>query len=113
MGLFSWLGSLLDQLLDLFEGLFVAFFEALIWGLQAIWEIAVAAVLIAAFGLVATLYVIFYAGYVLGETIMEVWDPSYVNSKPSQVFSVEQAPQSSPLPKTRSEAKKLKLRNWH
>lgn len=113
MGLFRWLGSLLDQLIEWVGELFAAFLEALIWGLQAIWEIAVATVLIAAFGFVATLYVIFYAGAVLGETMMEVWDPSYVNSKPSQVFNVEQAPQSSPLPKTRSEAKKLKLKNWH
>lgn len=113
MGLFSWLGSLLDQLLDWLGRAVKAFLEGLIYLLQELWEIAVAAVLIAAFGYVSTLYVIFYAGYALGETIMEIWDPTHCDSKPSQVFTLEQAPQSSPLPKQRSEAKKLKLQNWH
>lgn len=120
MGFFTWLGSWLDRLAEsVFNWLvdvtswvaekLVAFVKALFIGLQKIWETAVASVLIAAFGTVAVLYVIFYAGAVLGETIMEIWDPSYVKSKPSKVFKVKQAPQGSPLPKYRSEAKALQL----
>jgi hypothetical protein len=111
MKLFQWLGKLLDDLLDWLGELVKAFLEGLIWALQKIWETAVAGFLIAAFGSVAILYVIFYAGAVLGETIMEVWDP--LNStKPSEVFSLEQAPQDSPLPKRGSNTRVLKLQNW-
>lgn len=113
MGLFSWLGSLLDQLVAWLGSVFAAFFEALMWALEKVWETVVAVALIAAFGVVATLYVIFYAGAALGETMMEIWDPSYFNSKPSQVFKLRQAPQSSPLPTTRSEAKVLVLEHWN
>lgn len=112
MGLFSWLGSLLDQLIDWLGRVVKAFLDALIWGLQELWDAVVVGILLAAFGYVTTLYVIFYAGVALGETIMEVWDPNYYSSKPSQVFKVEQAPQSSPLPTSRSEAKILTLKNW-
>jgi hypothetical protein len=111
MGLFAWLGGLLDQLVEWLGRVVAAFLEALVWALQKIWQTLVVSALIAAFGFVATLYVIFYAGAMLGETIMEIWDPRYADSKPSQVFSVEQAPQSSPLPKYRSETKIIKLQN--
>ncbi len=113
MGFFTWFGSLIDQFLDWLGEVFRRFIEALVYALQKIWETIVAAALITAFGYVATLYVIFYAGAVLEETIMEIWDPRYANSKPSEVFKLGQAPQSSPLPKKRSEAKKLKLENWY
>ncbi|UXE63238.1 MAG: hypothetical protein KA717_11620 [Woronichinia naegeliana WA131] len=112
MGFFSWLGSLVDQLLEWLGQIFAAFINALVNLLQLIWETAVATVLIAAFGLVSILYVMFYAGAVLGETIMEIWDPASYTTKPSQVFALEQAPQDSPLPTNRSEAKRLKLQNW-
>ncbi|MCC3410863.1 MULTISPECIES: hypothetical protein [unclassified Microcoleus] len=111
MGLFAWLGGLLDQLVEWLGRVVAAFLEALVWALQKIWQTAVVSVLIAAFGFVASLYVIFYAGAMLGETIMEIWDPRYADSKPSQVFSIEQAPQISPLPKYRSETKTIKLQN--
>lgn len=118
MGFFAWVGSLIDQLIDWLGRVVKAFIEALVWALQKVWETVIVAALIAAFGLVATLYVIFYAGAVLGETIVEIWDPRYYDSKPSQVFIVEQAPtlgkglQDSPLPTNRAAAKKLTLENW-
>jgi hypothetical protein len=111
MGFLSWVGGLFDQLLEWLGQVFAAFIYALIDALQLIWETVVVAALIAAFGLISTLYVIFYAGAVLGETIMEIWDPASYTTKPSQVFTLEQAPQDSPLPTNRSEAKRLKLQN--
>jgi len=112
MVFFSWVGSLVDQLLEWLGQVFVAFINGLVNLLQLIWETAVATVLIAAFGLISILYVIFYASAVVGETIMEIWDPTSYSTKPSQVFALEQAPQDSPLPTNRSEAKRLKLQNW-
>lgn len=112
MGFFTWVGSLIDQFIEWLGEKVRSFIKALVKVLEKIWETVVAAALIAAFGLVATLYVIFYAGTMLGETIMEIWDPRYANSKPSQVFKLKQAPQNSPLPKYREEAKKLELENW-
>ncbi len=81
--------------------------------LQKICETAVAVALIAAFGYVESLYVIFYAGAILGETIMEIWDPQYLDSKPSQVFILKQAGKVVPLPEQRSETKVLVLENWN
>ncbi len=113
MGFFSWLGDLFDQLLAWLGRAVKAFLEGLIWLLQNLWEAIVFTSLVAAFGFVPTLYVIFYAGAVLGKTIMEIWDPSHYDSKPSQIFELKQAPQDSPLPSSRSEAKVLTLENWH
>jgi len=113
MGFFSWLGELLDQLLDWLGRAVKVFLEGLIYLLQELWETVIVAALAAAFGFVAVLYVIFYAVGLLGETIMEIWDPNYYDSKPSQVFKMKQAPQNSPLPKRRSDAKVLTLGNWH
>lgn len=122
MGFFEsvgrWVDGLIDELLAWLGRACKAFIEGLVWALEKIWQTAVVTVLIAAFGAVATLYVIFYAGFLLGETIMEVWDPRYVNSQPSEVIKVKQsptlrmAPQNSPLPTQRSEAKVLTLENW-
>lgn len=113
MGLFQWIGKLLDDLVDWLGKAAKAFLDGLMWALQKLWETTVAAILFAAFGAAAILYVIFYAGAALGETIMEVWDPRYVDSKPSEVIKVKKAPQSSPLPKYRNEAKVLTLENWN
>ncbi len=113
MGFFSWLGSLFDQLIGWLGRVVAAFLEALVWAIQRIWEAVVAVALIAAFGYASVLYVIFYAGYALGETIMEIWDPRYYDSKPSQVFKVKQAPKNTPLPTSRSAAKVLTLGNWY
>ncbi|NER38448.1 MAG: hypothetical protein F6J93_31600 [Oscillatoria sp. SIO1A7] len=112
MGFFTWGGSLIDQFIVWLGEKFRRFIEALVNALQKIWETVVATALIAAFGLFATLYVIFYAGAMLGETIMEIWDPRYANSKSSQVFKLKQAPQESPLPTYREEAKVLELEDW-
>jgi hypothetical protein len=103
--------ELIDKLIESLGKENLAFIEALARVLEAIWYTAVATVLIAAFGALATLYVIFYAGALLGETMMEIWDPGYP-AKQSQVFKLKQAPQSSPLPTNRSEAKVLELENW-
>ncbi len=111
MGLFQWLGKLLDDLISWLGRAVAAFLEAFVWALEKIWQTAIATVLVAAFGYVAVLYAIFYAGAVLGQTIMEIWDPRYSDSKPSQVFQVKQAPQNSPLPKYRSDAKVIALEN--
>lgn len=112
MGFFAWVGSLVDQLLEWLGEAVKAFINALVSTLKKLWETVVVAALIAAFGAVATLYIIFYAGSVLGETIMEIWDPTYYTSKPSEVFKVKQAPQNSPLPTNRSKAKILELEDW-
>lgn len=112
MGLFAWLGSLVDELIEWLGRIFLAFIEALARVLEAIWYTAVATVLIAAFGALAILYVIFYAGALLGETMMEIWDPRYSYQQQSQVFKLKQAPQNSLLPTNRSEAKVLELENW-
>lgn len=112
MGLFSWLGSLLDQLILWLGESVAAFLEALILAIQAVWYTAIASILISAFGASVVLYAIFLAGAIAGETLMEVWDPRYYDSKPSQVFSVRQAPQNSPLPTQRSESQVIVLENW-
>ena len=114
MGFFQFLGKLLDDLINWLGRAFKVFLEKLIWALQQIWQEAIAIALLAAFGQVSILYVIFYAGAVLGETIMEVWDPDYYNSKnskPSEVFKLKQAPQDSPLPTSGNEARVLTLEN--
>lgn len=111
MGFFTWLGSLADQLLTWLGRTLKAFIDGLLYALKSIWEAAVASVLIAAFGFVASLYVIFYSGYMLGETIMEVWNPH--SNRPSEVFKVRQAPKGATLNKTRNEARILELREWY
>ncbi|MCC3437134.1 MAG: hypothetical protein EAZ39_04840 [Oscillatoriales cyanobacterium] len=112
MGFFSWVGSLIDQLIEWLGRAVAAFINGLVDLIKALWETVIVTALIAVFGFVATLYVILYAGALLGETMMEIWDPVYYTTKPSQVFVLEQAPQDSPLPTNRSEAKRLKLQNW-
>jgi len=112
MGLFSWLGSLLDQLISWLGRAVATFLEALVTAIQAVWYAAIASVLVSAFGAGVVLYAIFIAGAVAGQTLMEVWDPRYYNTKPSQVFSITQAPGNSPLPTQRSSAQKVALKNW-
>ncbi len=105
MGFFSWLGGLVDQLLDWLGRAVAAFINALVATIQALWYSAIVGVLIGAFGYAATLYAIFYAGAVLYETLMEVWNPN--SNKPSEVFSIEQAPANTPLPRQRSQVTKV------
>ena len=112
MGLFKWLGELLDDLIEWLTERAKVFLEALMNALQKVWP-RVSQALSEAFGAATNLlYAIFYAGTVIGETIMEVWDPRYYNTKPSQVFNLKQAPQDSPLPIKRGESKVMELRNF-
>lgn len=119
MGFFTWVGSLVDQLIEWLGRALKAFIDGLMSVLKRLWDTVIVTSLIAAFGFVTTLYVIFYAGYFLGETIMEIWDPNYYSSKPSEVYDLGPAPtfspasQDSPLPTNRSQAKILKLQNWN
>ncbi|QEI41340.1 hypothetical protein BMF77_01925 [Dolichospermum sp. UHCC 0315A] len=124
MGFFERAGVLLDQLIEWLGIRFKAFLEDLVSEIDRIWERIIRSALILAYGVGVVLYAIFYAGKEIGETLMEVWDPRYHEKKDSQVFSIRQAPQSgqelkfgqapqgSPLPTNRSEAKILTLRNW-
>ncbi|MGF1675565.1 MAG: hypothetical protein ACFCUV_18050 [Rivularia sp. (in: cyanobacteria)] len=115
MGFFTWLGSqvgyLVDQMVDWLGEVCSWFIKSLVSVLSKIWDTVIATAIYTAFGAASLLYVIFYAGAQLGETIMEIWDPTRHNSKPSQVFKLQQAPQNSPLPTQRSEAKVLMLEN--
>ncbi|NES23732.1 MAG: hypothetical protein F6K41_33635 [Symploca sp. SIO3E6] len=140
MGFFTWLGCWLDRVAEsVFSWLvdvtswvverLAVFVKILFETLQKVWSTEVVFVLIKSFGIKDFLHVIFYATRIAGETIMEIWDPLSVYSKPSQVFKVQQAkalqmtqsqalrttpaPQSSPLPKYRTAAKVLKLENWY
>ncbi|HIK09667.1 MAG TPA: hypothetical protein IGS52_05275 [Oscillatoriaceae cyanobacterium M33_DOE_052] len=106
MGFFAWLGGLVDQFIEWLGQAIAAFARALVSIIQAVWYTAMVGVLIAAFGYASTLYAIFYAGAILTETLMEVWDYRYSN-KPAQVFSVEKAPANTPLPRYRSEVTKV------
>ncbi len=111
MGFFTWIGSLTNQLVTWLGRTLKAFIDALVSALKKVWETAVKTVLIAAFGFRTALYVIFYSGYIAGETIMEIWNPH--SNKPSEVFKVRQAPSGTKLNKKRNEARVLKMTDWH
>ncbi|WP_017721049.1 hypothetical protein [Kamptonema formosum] len=106
MGFFAWLGGLVDQLIDWLGRAAAAFVISLVSIIQAVWHTAIVGVLIPAFGMADILCAIVYAGAILTETLMEIWDPKSLN-KPSQLFSIEQAPENTPLPKQRSEVTKV------
>lgn len=112
MGFFQRLGKFLDDLIEWLGQIAKDFIERLIFALKDLWETTIEALLIAAFGASSILYAIIYAGHAWGTTIMEVWDPKYLESKRAEVFEIKQAPQDSPLPKNRKEAKVLELTNW-
>lgn len=84
------------------------------------WETTIIPSLIAKFGLVETLYVIFYLGKNQDEIIMEIWDCNYFDAKPSQVFVFELDAETVlelksvlKLTENRSQAKKYALNNWN
>lgn len=84
------------------------------------WETTIMPSLIAEFGLVETLYVIFYLGKNQDEIIMEIWDCNYFDAKPSQVFVFELDAETVlelksvlKLTENRSQAKKYALNNWN
>jgi hypothetical protein len=89
--------------------------EELLETLSPIWDKNVAPTLLSAFGDVTTLYAIFYAPDTPErEVILEVWDPIYVDSKPSEVFRFKGIPNvAARLPSSRSEAKVITLENWY
>ena len=86
MGFFGWLGSLVDQLLEWLGSAFKFFINALVSELESLWKTVIRSALIAAFGFVAILYVIFYI--VNGETIAEFWDAEQ-NTIPPIRFKVK------------------------
>ncbi|WP_143046498.1 CHAT domain-containing protein [Trichormus sp. NMC-1] len=110
-GLFTFLGELFDDLIKWLGKKCVDFIQKLIDNLQLVWQ-SISSTLLIAFGNVPVLYGIFYAESMQGETLMEIWDPAYYDSKPSQVFSVRQYPIDNPLPTRRSDARVLMLENW-
>ena len=83
--------------------------------LEPIWEQEIEPVLISEFGRRSTLYVIFYIGKKQDEIIMEIWDPNYIDVKPSQVFSIEGVPEyaSRHFPRNRSQAEIGVLEDWN
>jgi len=94
------------------------FGEALAQGildkLEPIWNSAIQPALIKKFGGATTLYAIFYAGKSSDEMIIEVWDPNYINIKPSEVFNLRGMPSEEIkyLPKAREQADCFSLQNW-
>jgi hypothetical protein len=100
MSYFQWLGSLVDELIDWLGDIFASFVEELISIVQRIWDTIVSTALIAAYGFVVGLYVIFYSIGVIGETLMEIWNPNanVYNQRP-QVFTIQQAEQKQLPPR--------------
>lgn len=88
--------------------------EIILEKLEPLWERSIEPVLIKEFGCRSTLYVIFYRGRHPDKIIMEIWDPNYVDVKPSQVFSIEGVPESATtyFPNTRSQAEIGILTDW-
>lgn len=91
------------------------FTEIILEKLDSIWEREIESVLVSEFGRGSTLYVIFYLSRKQDEIIMEIWDPNYVNVKPSQVFGIEGVPEYAArhFPKNRSQAEIGILSDWN
>lgn len=89
--------------------------EIILEKLKPIWDTSIAPTLIAEFGIRSTLYVIFYRGRNREQIIMEIWDPKYVEVKPSQVFSIEGITDSVTryFPHDRSQAEIRVLADWY
>lgn len=88
--------------------------EALIERISLIWETEIVPALVTKFGIGSTLYAIFYAlNFCKDKAILEIWDPNYVNTKPSEVFELE-GMQDVPeqLSTNRTKAQILILKNW-
>lgn len=78
------------------------------------WDGSIAPTLLMRFGRVPRLYVIFYADSHLDDVILEVWDPNYVDTKPSEVFRLRGLPKvAKQLPAIRSRATINTLENWY
>ncbi|MGL4497560.1 MAG: hypothetical protein ACRCU2_00735 [Planktothrix sp.] len=88
-------------------------YEILLQILAPLWEQAIEPKLIQEFGQGSTLYCIFYQDRDPSLVILEIWDPRYVEQKPSQVFKLEGFPPKAiqNLPKYREQAEILILQN--
>jgi hypothetical protein len=88
--------------------------EIILEKLEPIWDTAIEPSLIAEFGARSTLYVIFYRGRNREQIIMEIWDPKYIEVKPSQVFIIEGITDSVTryFPYDRSQAEIRVLTDW-
>lgn len=93
----------------------VIFPEIILEKLEPIWEQEIEPILVSQFGRGSTLYVIFYLGKKREEIIMEIWDPNYIDVKPSQVFSIEGVPEYATrhFPRNRSQAEIGVLEDWN
>lgn len=89
--------------------------EDLLEAISPVWETTIVPTLISEFGKVPTLYAIWYAPDTPeNEVIFELWDPNYVDSKPSEVFRLKgKSNITKKLPRSRSEAKVITLNNWY
>lgn len=90
-------------------------YEVLFQKLAPIWEKAIEPTLILEFGQGSTLYCIFYRDrHSSQEMIMEIWDPNYVEQKPSQVFKLGGfSPEAiQDFPNYREQAEILTLQNY-
>jgi|GEM_PF-1444793 len=89
--------------------------EIVLEKLEPIWERSIEPILVFEFGRGSTLYVIFYLGRKQDEIIMEIWDPNYIKTKPSQVFSIEGVPEYATrhFPRNRAQAEIGVLEDWN
>jgi len=108
---FHFLANLFNDLIEWLGKEVTRFLQKLVDKLQSIWATQVRTTLRTNFGDTSVLYVIFYAGEAIGETFMEIWDPRYYDSKPSQVFRLKTDLVDNPLPKCRQDARVLSLEN--
>lgn len=89
--------------------------EIVLEKLEPIWETQIEPILVSQFGRGSILYVIFYLGRKQDEIIMEIWDPNYIDVKPSQVFRIEGVPEYATrhFPRNRSQAEIGVLEDWN
>ena len=88
--------------------------DRLLEAISPTWDTVIAPSLLSEFGNLATLHAIFYLASNTDEVILEVWDPSCVETKPSEVFKLAGVPDTAKrLPSSRSKAKILTLENWY
>ena len=78
------------------------------------WDGSIAPTLLRRFGRVPSLYVIFYADSRSDDVVLEVWDPNYADTKPSEVFRLRGLSRvAKQLPAIRSKATINTLLNWY
>jgi hypothetical protein len=86
----------------------------LLEAISSVWDKTIVPTLLLEFGNTNTLYAIFYTGESPDEIVLEVWDPKYSESKPSQVFILNGIPNIAKyLPKNRSNAEIMTLDKWY